>query len=75
MSGLKKTGENMSDDKAQDNAGKNTSNNASDEGLVGQEAKWWRMPFDATTNFSLIGWMFGNRYTRAGASKIDIVLK
>lgn len=33
------------------------------------------MPFDATTNFSLLGWIFGNRYARDSASKIDIVLK
>ncbi|MEK6792128.1 MAG: hypothetical protein AABY45_10570 [Deltaproteobacteria bacterium] len=65
----------MSDDKAQGNAGKDASNNAPDEGLVGQQVKWWRMPFDATTNFSLIGWIFGNRYARDSASKTDIVLK
>ncbi|MBI5236780.1 MAG: hypothetical protein HY886_11125 [Deltaproteobacteria bacterium] len=65
----------MSDDRARGNAVKNTSNNATDEGMTGQQVKWWRMPFDATTNFSLIGWIFGNRYTRDKASRTDIVLK
>lgn len=57
------------------NAEKDTFNNASDYGLSGQQTKWWRMPFDATTNFSLLGWIFGNRYARDSASKTDIVLK
>lgn len=60
------------------NAANNTSDNTSDESLAAQQTKWWRMPFDTTTNFSLLGWIFGNRYVRDSASKpswIDLILK
>lgn len=40
-----------------------------------QKKSWWELPFDGTTSFSILGFIFGNRHDKDGARKIDLILK
>lgn len=46
-----------------------------DEPVDVQGKSWWTLPFDNTTSFSILGYIFGNRHDKDGARKIDLILK
>lgn len=46
-----------------------------DEPIDVQGKSWWTLPFDGTTSFSILGYIFGNRHDKEGARKIDLILK
>jgi len=39
-------------------------------------SKWWLLPFDATTNFSLLGWFLDKFKKRPGSKEnVDLTLE
>ena len=40
------------------------------------DTKWWRMPFDGTTNFSLLGWLLDKLKKRPDSKEnVDLTLE
>jgi hypothetical protein len=40
------------------------------------DPKWWRLPFDATTNFSLLGWLLYSIKKRPDSKEnVDLTLE
>jgi hypothetical protein len=42
----------------------------------GTSPKWWQLPFDSTTNFSLFGWLMDKlKGHRADKDRVDLTLE
>lgn len=46
-----------------------------DEPIDVEKKGWWTLPFDNTTSFSILGFIFGNRHDKDGPQKVDFILK
>lgn len=53
----------------------NNQNNKQDEPVDLSRECWTALPFDKTTNFSLLGWFFSDGCDPQGPHKVDLVLK
>lgn len=48
-------------------------NNNSSNTALASELRWWDLPFDTTTNFSLLGFVFGG-WEGNPKKKVDLTL-
>ncbi len=50
--------------------------NVRSEKVEASGSKWWRLPFDATTNFSLLGWLLDKFKKRPDSKEnVDLTLE
>jgi hypothetical protein len=50
--------------------------NVKSEKVEASGSKWWRLPFDATTNFSLLGWLLDKLKKRPDSKEnVDLTLE